>query len=208
MCWCYPPSEPKYTHLNTLHQFLAQYASDIIHSPAQLETPEHLLWYDNNTHSWQPGTQQLAFVYNASSTSGIAFVENQYEGYVATRRSLALPLTQPAQTSHIRLAMCMHSAFRLSSYIQTQFRGRSYTLPGYSTSLVDLATGKVLFNTGVVAPATTKRALSVVAGAEFTWRSWREPLSPSDTASFPSKEADSPMEQSLVRWPCVWPVCS
>ena len=81
------PHEPKYSHLNKLHGLLAKYASTIITNPAQLATPQHLLWYNNLTHTWQKGVQQLAFVYEGTA-SGIAFIENECDWYVHARVTL------------------------------------------------------------------------------------------------------------------------
>lgn len=70
------PHEPKYSHMGRFHEIIAKYADVIVNSPAQLDHPRRLEYYNEAQRRWVLGTQQIAYVYERNA-SGIAFLENQ-----------------------------------------------------------------------------------------------------------------------------------
>lgn len=79
------PHEPKHSHMNKLHVAIAQYAAAIVTNPAQVHNEQHLPWLDPATGKFEPGTQQLAFVYGTAGSQGIAFIESQANVAVLTQ---------------------------------------------------------------------------------------------------------------------------
>ena len=69
------PNEPKRTHLMRVHKLIADNSAILLGSKIQVNTPIHLLYYDNKTKKFENGTQQLAFVYD-NSAGRIVFVQN------------------------------------------------------------------------------------------------------------------------------------
>ena len=83
------PNEPKKSHLQQMHQALAQSADILLSAPSQINNSVHLLVYDNSTKTWVTGTDQIAFAYQVGDKN-VSFVENdaakeflvQYNGKV------------------------------------------------------------------------------------------------------------------------------
>ena len=76
-----------------------------------------------------------------------------------------------------------------------RFSGDNYTLPGLSSSLVDLQSGGELFNSGKVRSAglPTKRVYTSIGG-KFPWKVWKENISSLQYGFF----YDQPLEQLRV----------
>ena len=83
------PNEPKKSHLQQMHQVLAQSAEILLSAPSQINNSVHLLVYDNSSKTWIIGKDQIAFLYHVGDKN-VSFVENdaakeclvQYKGKV------------------------------------------------------------------------------------------------------------------------------
>ena len=69
-------NEPKKSHLKRLHDILAEYADSLLALPPQVNNKTVVMVLNTTTNKYVPATDQYAFVYSATGTSGIAFIES------------------------------------------------------------------------------------------------------------------------------------
>ena len=99
------PNEPKKSHLQRMHQVLADSASILLSCPSQVNNSVHLLVYDNTSKTWVKGTNQIAFLYQVGSEN-VSFVENdaakecvvQYNGKAIYMPPLSVAVVDSANT--------------------------------------------------------------------------------------------------------------
>lgn len=73
-------NEPKKTHLQRLHNHLANFSATILSSPSQANNKTTVLVYDAKSGKYVKATDQYAFVYLGTESEGaMAFVENSIE---------------------------------------------------------------------------------------------------------------------------------
>jgi hypothetical protein len=133
------PHEPKYTHLGNMHRALVRIAPTLLAGPAQVHNATRVVVKGAGT----PSTTAigLAFVYDtATLRSGVGEGSREVEAMLGSEKGSTV-------------AFIEHYSGCVPAGCTVELAGHTSTLPAHSSSLVDLQSGEVLFNTRAVGTA-------------------------------------------------------
>jgi hypothetical protein len=144
-------SEPKRTHLASLHRAIAAVAPLLLASPAALNASAPCLWFNNASGTYEPGSNQAVFVYGGPA-GWVAFAENAASVYVA---SLC-----PVPGGNASLDLAPYS----SQIVTGPTAGRTSSGAGFT----------VLFDTAAVPPPPLLRSYTALSNASLDWGTWAD----------------------------------
>jgi hypothetical protein len=183
--------EPKYSHFQDMHRALANVANVLLDSPSALFHSHIVEYWNNETGTWQAGSEQRLFVYPPpAGTAGASMTRDAKDVVIFLENDSSNDVL-------VRLPTWGKEYSISSSSSNNDLQIQSIRMAPESVML--LVNGKILFDSATINPEHMKfrRRMNATIANPLSWSTWSEPIGAPVNDS-QTIQASRPKEQTAL----------